>query len=76
MIFKNGIYDKLKWFCMKGFPAIITFIGILGETLEWDITTKLVIILGALNTLFGVFLGISNNAYKREYSEASGDLDE
>ena len=76
MIFKNGIYDKLKWFCLVGFPAIITFFGVLGNTLEWDFTQMVITIAVAFNTMLGTMLGISNIKYKSMIeNENSGDLD-
>ena len=74
MIFKNGIYDKLKWFCLVGFPAIITFFGVLGSTLEWDFTQMVITIAVAFNTMLGTMLGISNIKYKSMIdNEDAGD---
>ena len=74
MIFKNGTYDKLKWFCLVGFPAIITFFGVLGTTLEWDFTQPVLTIAVAFNTMLGTMLGISNIKYKSMVeSEDAGD---
>lgn len=73
MIFKNGIYDKLKWFCLVGLPALITFFGVLGSTLEWDFTQMVITIAVAFNTMLGTMLGISNIRYK---SLDSNELEE
>ncbi|MBR4672074.1 MAG: holin [Bacilli bacterium] len=77
MIFKNGIYDKLKWFCLVGFPAIITFFGVLGSTLEWDFTQMVITIAVAFNTMLGTMLGISNIRYNRlENNEYGEEIEE
>ena len=77
MIFKNGTYDKLKWFCLVGFPAMITFFGVLGTTLEWGFTQMVITIAVAFNTMLGTMLGISNIKYKSmvEYDDA-GELED
>ena len=77
MIFKNETYDKLKWFCLVGFPAMITFFGVLGTQLEWEFTQMVITIAVAFNTMLGTMLGISNIKYKSmvEYDDA-GDEDD
>lgn len=65
MIFKNGMYDKLKWFSLVAFPAMITFFGVLGTTLEWECTQMVITIAVAFNTMIGTMLGISNIQYNR-----------
>ena len=76
MIFKNGIYDKLKWFCLVGFPAIITFFGVLGSTLEWDFTQTVITIAVAFNTMLGTMLGISNIRYNKQQNDFQEMVDE
>lgn len=78
MIFKNGTYDKLKWFCLIGLPAMTTFFGVVGNTLEWNFTEPVVIIATAFDTMLGTMLGISNMKYKSmvEYDDAGDDEDE
>ena len=76
MIFKNGIYDKLKWFCLVGFPAIITFFGVLGNTLELDYTQMVITIAVAFNTMLGTMLGISNIRYNKQQNDFQEMVDE
>ena len=76
MIFKDGIYDKLKWFCLVGFPAIITFFGVLGTTLEWDFTQMVITIAVAFNTMLGTMLGISNIRYNKQQNDFQEMVDE
>lgn len=65
MIFKNKTYDILKWFSLVVFPAMITFFGVLGTTLEWSFTQPVITIAVAFNTMIGTILGISNIKYNR-----------
>lgn len=77
MIFKNKTYDILKWSCLVGIPAMITFFGVLGDTLEWNFTQPVLTIAIAFNTMLGTMLGISNIKYKSMVeSEDAGDEDE
>jgi hypothetical protein len=77
MIFKNKTYDILKWFSLVGLPAMITFFGVLGTTLEWGFTQPVLTIAIAFNTMIGTMLGISNIKYKSmvEYDDAGEDED-
>ena len=77
MIFKNKTYDVLKWICMVVLPAVITFFGLVGTTLEWSFTEPIVIIATWFDTMLGTILGISNIQYKSmvEYDDAGEDED-
>ena len=77
MIFKNKTYDILKWFCLVAFPAMITFFGVLGATLDWSFTQPVITIAVAFNTMLGTMLGISNIKYNNmtEFEDA-GDEEE
>ena len=78
MIFKNNkVYDVLKWCCIIVIPAMITFFGVVGDTLNWSFTQPVLIIAGAFNTMLGTILGIGNIKYKSMLdTEASGDGNE
>ena len=65
MIFKNKTYDILKWLCLVVIPAIITFIGVLGTTLNWENIQAILTISVAFNTMLGSILGVSNIQYNR-----------
>ncbi len=77
MIFKNKTYDILKWICMVVLPAIITFFGLVGTTLEWEFTEPVVIIATGFDTMLGTILGISNVKYNSmvEYDDAGEEDD-
>ena len=78
MVFKNNkVYDVLKWCCIIVIPAMITFFGVVGDTLNWSFTQPVLIISGAFNTMLGTILGIGNIKYKSmAENEDAGDLDE
>lgn len=70
MIFKNNkIYDVLKWCCIVVIPAMITFFGLMGDTLEWSFTQPVVIIASGFNTMLGTILGIGNIRYNKALKE-------
>lgn len=60
----NKQYDFWKAFNMRYFPAIITFYGVVGETLNIPYTSETLIIATAFNTMIGAFLGISTKKYR------------
>lgn len=64
MIFNNSkIYDILKYFCLIGLPAIITFYGVLGVTLAIPYTEQVLTIATAFNVMLGSMLGVSSAKY-------------
>lgn len=70
MIFKNNkVYDVLKWCCIVVIPAMITFFGLMGDTLEWSFTQPVVIIASGFNTMLGTILGIGNIRYNKSIKE-------
>ena len=66
MKLSNKVYDFLKWFTMIGFPALITFYGVVGSTLEIPYTDTVLIIATAFDTMLGTMLGISNYNYNKK----------
>lgn len=58
-------YNRLKWTVSIVLPAIITFFGILGQTMGWDFTDKVITIGTAFVAMLGVILGISTNEYNK-----------
>ena len=65
MIFSNKTYDILKWICLVVFPALITFFGVLGATLDWEFTQPVITIAVAFNTMLGTIIGVSNIQYNK-----------
>lgn len=66
MIFKNGLYDKLKTVALIVLPALATFYGSLGKIWNFPMTEQVVLTITAFDTFLGACLGISNINYKRE----------
>lgn len=65
MKLSNRIYDMLKFIATTAMPAFITFVGVVGVQLGYDMTTPIVI-LTAANTFLGTLIGVSSISYKKE----------
>ena len=66
MIFKNGLYDKLKNIALIVLPALATFYGSLGKIWGFPMTEQVVLTITALDTFLGALLGISTMNYYKE----------
>lgn len=66
MIFKNGVYDKLKNIALIVLPALATFYGSLGKIWSFPMTEQVVLTITALDTFLGALLGISTINYYKE----------
>lgn len=62
----DNIYNVLKWLTLIGFPAIITFAGVVMNTLNFEYTNIVLTISTAFVTMLGTMLGISNYNYNKE----------
>lgn len=82
MIFKNSKnYDRLKLFATRILPALITFYGVVGETLHIAYTTEVLIIASAFETMLCQWLGISKKKFKElneefENEDTIGEVEE
>lgn len=65
MKLNDNVYDMLKFIATTALPAFITFIGVVGVQLGYEMTTP-VVVLTAFNTFLGTVLGISNITYKKD----------
>lgn len=65
MKLNDNVYDILKFIATTALPAFITFIGVVGVQLGYEMTTP-VVVLTAFNTFLGTVLGISNITYKKD----------
>lgn len=63
---KNKTYDILKYLDLMVFPALLTFYGVIGKTLEIPYTHEVLIIGSAFITCLGTCLGISSYNYNKE----------
>lgn len=66
MKLSNKVYNFLKWFTLIGLPAIITFYGVVGNTLGLPYTDIVLTIATAFDTMLGTMLGISNYNYNKK----------
>lgn len=62
----NKTYDRLKYIVQIIFPALATFVGVLGSSLNWPHTTLVVTIMTAVTAMLGTSLGISSHNYNKE----------
>lgn len=81
-MFSNKVYDLLKWISLVFLPALITFVGVVLNTLDIPNTEVILTISIAFNTFLGTILGISNINYNKatdlieETSNQEGDDDD
>ena len=57
-------YEVLKWAGLIAFPAIATFIGVIGAVWCWHDTDAIVTTLNAIGVLIGSLIGISHATAK------------
>lgn len=69
MIMNNKVYDILKYMDLIFLPALLTFYGIIGKTLDLPYTQEVLIIGTGFITFLGTCLGISNYKYNKEMGE-------
>lgn len=62
----DKIYNILKWVSLVGLPAIITFYGVLGTTLNIPYVQQTLTIAIAFNTMLGTMLGVSSVSYAKK----------
>lgn len=61
----NKLYDILKWIALVFIPALITFYGVVGNTLDIPNTDIVLTIMGAFDVFLGSLLGISSVNYRK-----------
>lgn len=59
----NKTYDILKFIAQVILPALTTFYGVLGATLNIPYTQEVITIAVAFDTMLGTILGISSKRY-------------
>lgn len=65
MKLSNKTYDILKWIALVALPALTTFYGVVGATLNIPYTQEVLTIAVAFDTMLGTMLGISNSKYNK-----------
>lgn len=63
-LLNNKAYEILKWAGLIAFPAIATFIGVIGAVWGWPDTDAIVTTLNAIGVLIGSLIGISHATAK------------
>lgn len=61
----NKVYDILKYLTLIVFPALITFSGVVMNSLNYVYTDIVLTISAAFVTCLGTCLGLSNYNYKK-----------
>lgn len=59
-------YEVLKWAGLIAFPAIATFIGVIGAVWGWHDTDAIVTTLNAIGVLIGALIGVSHATAKTD----------
>ena len=65
MKLSNKTYDILKWIALVALPALTTFYGVVGATLNIPYTQEVLTIAVAFDTMLGTMLDISNSKYNK-----------
>lgn len=65
-LLNNKTYEILKWAGLIAFPAIATFIGVIGAVWGWHDTDAIVTTLNASGVLIGSLIGISHATAKTD----------
>lgn len=63
-LLNNKAYEILKWAGLIAFPAIATFIGVIGAVWGWHDTDAIVTTLNAIGVLIGGLIGVSHATAK------------
>lgn len=63
-LLNNKTYEILKWAGLIAFPAIATFIGVIGAVWGWHDTDAIVTTLNAIGVLIGGLIGVSHATAK------------
>lgn len=59
-------YNRLKYLVQIIFPALTTFVGVLGLTLDWARIDVIITIMTATITMFGASLGLASYNYNKQ----------
>lgn len=63
-LLNNRAYEILKWAGLIAFPAIATFVGVIGAVWGWHDTDAIVTTLNAIGVLIGGLIGVSHATAK------------
>lgn len=59
-------YAILKWAVSIVMPALGVFVGVVGKTVNWELTDSVLTIWTAFTALLGTCLGVSSYQYNKE----------
>lgn len=69
-------YDFLKWLAIYFVPALTTFVGIVGISLNWEYTAIATTIIGATGSFIASIIGMSVKEYEKAKKEKYEGEDE
>lgn len=70
----NSWYDRLKWIAQIGLPGLGTFYTSLDAIYDLPQETQVVATIVALDTIMGLYLGLSSKQYNKSDSAHQGYL--
>lgn len=65
----DDVYNTLKWIALVALPALTTFYGVVGTTLNIPYTSEVLTIAVAFDTMLGTLLGVSAANYDKTKTE-------
>ena len=65
MQLSNSLYDKMKWLCLIGLPALATLWFALGKIWGFPYLAEIEGTIVAIDTFIGALIGISTYQYKK-----------
>lgn len=65
-LLNDKTYELLKWAGLIAFPAVATFIGVIGAVWGWPDTDAIVTTLNAIGVLIGALIGVSHATAKTD----------
>lgn len=68
-------YDVLKWAAQTGIPSITTAYFLLGQLWGWPSFMSVVGTLVIIDTVLGIWLGLSTTAYNKQSAEGVFSID-
>lgn len=76
MKFSDALYQKLKWSCLIGIPALGTFLGIILPALGVgeEVVHTILVVDNALIGFIGTLIGISTTAYNQDTKVGGTDV--
>ena len=66
MIKNSKVYDVLKYISFVFYPALVVFVGVVLNAINYEYTEIVLTIMAGFETFLGSILGYSNVQYKKQ----------